>query len=463
MRHRFSLLLLITAAFIFLCGTLLFGGIPDGAHRIWTTPTKQQVQEEPGAVSEPFAPAVEISPAETAHNYAQADTPSHSPLTKPVAVTITETGGSHDEVVAALVHSFGSVPEVKIDLYQLLPRYGIKDVMKAFSLSHPIKGPRGPGAFKEGVKTDRPDIFVAGTCELDIKSKGNGVKTQLDELLKDGKTFLICVVHHADRWGMPEQKLEEAILPWLEKGLVEFWTLSPHTAKFLVENSMSKWAPTVSGNVPVVKHFVPVFPVALQDPPSESGAEKEEMSFAMQGDYDPTRRDYRDIFAQMSSFIAQGSSDETNVALHLIGHGPKPNVPDDIKDAIIFDERTQYGDFYNILSKTFALLPGFANAEYLDRKASSSVPAALIAGTPIVAQQSLLDAYSYVTKDVVWLQDPAENDMAVVGRVLALTPNERRGKKQLVRKRCAEIIKGNTLWVEDRISVALETMGKLKA
>lgn len=419
----------------------------------------EQVQEETGAPP----PLEQPAPSEVPKVDLQPEVSilTHTPLTRPVHVTISETGGSHDEVVAALVHSFGSIAEVTIDLYQLLPRFGIKDVMKAFSLSHSMRGPRGPGELKDGIVSQPPEIYVAGTCELDIKAEGHGVKAQLDILLKEGKTFLICVVHHADRWGLPEHKLEAAIKPWLEKGLVEFWTLSPHTSKFLQEQSMSKWAPTESGNTPVVKHFVPVFPVALPDPPSGNGADKEEMSFAMQGDYDPKRRDYGSIFSQLSSFTRQGSSDETNdrnVSMHLLGHGNRPNVPADIKDAVIFDEKQEYINFYTTLSKTFALLPGFATAEYLDRKASSSVPAALIAGTPLVAQQSLLDAYTYITKDVVWLQGPEESDLGVVGRVLALTPNERRGKKQQVRNKCAEIIKDNVLWVENRISEALETM-----
>ncbi|KAI4785510.1 hypothetical protein E4T44_14102, partial [Aureobasidium sp. EXF-8845] len=87
----------------------------------------------------------------------------------PLRVAVMESGGSHDEVVAALVHSFGSQKNAKIDLYQLLPRYGIKDVINSFFPTRPITGPRGPQDFmKEGNNAIRPDVFVAATCELDI-------------------------------------------------------------------------------------------------------------------------------------------------------------------------------------------------------------------------------------------------------------------------------------------------------
>lgn len=388
--------------------------------------------------------------------------------TGPLHVTITETGGSHDEVVAALVHSFGSQREAIIDLYQLLPRFGIINVMNSFSLANRLPKPKTPQIFQdEGYKARRPDVFVAGTCELDIVK----FKDQLAVLLSEGKTYMFCVIHHADRWADPSLGLEDAIRPWVEKGMVEFWSLSPHTAKFLKDQSIGKWKTTASGTEALVRHFVPVFPVMLPAQPQGNGQDKEELSFGLQGDYDPARRHYSSIFHRLSSFLkSEGSSassakslDESNnrnVTMHLLGHGTHPDVPDDIRDHVKFDERLDYIDYYSIISRTFALLPAFASNEYLDRKASSSVPAALIGGTPLVATQDIIDAYSYLNKDVVWLQEKDETDLDVVGRILDMGPKERRKKKELVRKRCAEIVEANTKRVEQWINRAMQKIQK---
>ncbi|KAI5200578.1 hypothetical protein E4T39_05685 [Aureobasidium subglaciale] len=385
--------------------------------------------------------------------------PNDKPL--PLHITVMESGGSHDEVVAALVHSFGS-QNAKIDLFQLLPRYGIKDIIRSFSLTRPLRGPRGPSDFMKDIDDAiRPDIFVAATCELDIIRH----KKQLDVLLTEGKTHMVCVVHHADRWADSKLGLEEAIRPWLEKGLVEFWTLSPHTERYLRDQSMSQWATVKSGSVsPVVRSFVPVFPVNLPTTP-----ESDSLAFGLQGDYDPSRRDYKSIFLHLDSFLKtdgspseSGASDSQeharNVTMHLLGHGEHPSVPDNVKDHVIFDERLDYIDYYKILSQTFALLPAFASDTYLDRKASSSVPAALIAGTPLIATKAIIGAYSYMSEDSVWLQADGESEFDVVRRVLNMDPDSRKKKMKSVRDRCTEIVQGNIKRVEEWMAQAIYRM-----
>jgi len=375
-------------------------------------------------------------------------------------ITITETGGSHDEVIAALVHSFGSQPSAVLKLYQLLPRYGIIDVMRDFALTNPLPNPKSPDVYKKVDSLQRrPDIFVAGTCELDIVY----FREQLGALLAERKTYLFCVVHHADRWAGKSRELENLITPWVDAGLVEFLTLSPRTATFLKEQSISKWQTKTEAKV---RSFVPVFPVPLPEAPTGTGANKEELSFALQGDYDPSRRDYNSVFTHLNSLLQSGNTapaddekPDRNVTMHLLGHGKHPDVPLEIREHVKFDERLKYIEFYSIISRTFALLPAFANNEYLDRKASSSVPAALIGGTPLVATQAIVDAYSYLDHDVVWLQGPNELDLDVVGRILNMGPKERRQKKELVRKKCTAIILKNTKSLEGWIA---DAMAKIK-
>ncbi|KAF8250716.1 hypothetical protein K440DRAFT_653526 [Wilcoxina mikolae CBS 423.85] len=422
MQRRISLHLVLAIAFIFIAGTALFGHkFPENNIQFSNSASSPQNQD--------------ATPPEPQWDDAA------------VHITITETGGSHDEVVAALVHSFGSQPRAVIDLYQLFPRYRITDIMAGFSLTNALPRPRGPQEFIDhGIAKRRPDIFVAGTCELDIIK----FKDQLATLLADRKTYMYCVVHHADRWAAEE--LESAIRPWVEAGMVDFLTLSPHTAEFLKTQTISKWKTTSPSTI---HPYVPLFPVALPAAPSGHGSDKEELSFGLQGDYDPARRDYKSIFVRLDSFLKAATTTESfeesgsrDVTMHLLGHGEHPEVPDMVKDHVKFDEQLDYFQFYAIISRTFALLPAFASEEYLDRKASSSVPAALIGGVPLVATQKVLNAYSYMDKEVVWLQGEKESDLDVVGRILKMGPKERRKKKELVRRKCATIVDQNIKTVE---------------
>jgi hypothetical protein len=359
-------------------------------------------------------------------------------------IILTETGGSHDEVVAALMHSFGSLPNTFIDLYQTLPRFNMSEIMGSFKLSNALPEPKWPDDFKNhGIKNFRPDVFVAATCELDLVK----FKDELPLLLADRKTYIFCIIHHADRWG---PKMEQLVHPWVDAGMLEFWTLSPHTEQYFRQHALSQWAPTCIP--PLVRYFVPLFPVALP-PISEND---EELSFAVQGDFSGDRRDYATIFHRLVTFMnnSDRTSTKHDIVMHLLGHGDRPQVPSEISSYVKFDENLAYPIYYGIISRTFALLPAFASNEYLDRKASSSVPAALIGGTPLVVSQAIFDAYSYITPDTVWLQSPTESDFDVVERVLNMSPKERCQKKEKVRQRCAELIRQNTLNVEAWINLA---------
>ena len=348
----------------------------------------------------PISTALSL-PAQASPTVAAHDTPK-------LRIAITETGGSHDEVVAALVHAFGSQKDVELSLYMLLKRYKIDEVIRSFgqdTIKSPIKSSFDfPEQFSE---TNFPHIVVSATCELDLF--GGTVKHGLQYLLEKGQTYLFCVVHHADRWA--QQKEEEAIKPWIEKQKVTILTLSPHTADYFRKTGMSGWHTDAE---PIVRYFIPVFPAPL---PAANATEQEDgLAFALQGDFDPGRRDYGTIFKEFEQFLSPKSGNEVeagishqldvadaaNVTLHILGHGDKPSVPETVARHVQFDEGLSYPQYYSLLSRTFALVPAFANSEYLDRKASSSVPAALIGGSPLVASQEILRSYSYLPRDAVW-------------------------------------------------------------
>ena len=354
-------------------------------------------------------------------------------------VAITESMGAHDEVVAALVHSFGSQKNAQISgLFLGQVRWGMPEIMDNFTLAHaPLPKNKGISGFNDAAESSNssstsPDILVISTCELDMIK----FRSRLDILLKRRKTYIFCVIHHADRWHTDE--LKDAVTPWLQAGLFDFVALSAHTANYLKTKGLKDWKINITS--PVV--YPPVFPVSL--PPVVTEQEK---AFALQGNYEASRRDFNTIFTHLQSFINASSSandeEQANVTLRLLGSGKRPTVPGPLSEHVFFDEGLSYKDYYSVLSHTFALLPAFANDEYLQFKASSTIPASLLSGTPLVATKEILEAYSYLPEDAVYFQKDQETELEVIGKVLKANAKELEAKKSLVREACAKILDDN--------------------
>ena len=434
--RRFSDFLAISAAALFLVGFFLFGSNFNKQFSY-----KSLVSSKPA-----LGDAESIDPYSAANDsdgvrFHDSNRVSHKSLN----IAIVETTGYHDEVVAAFVHSFGSQMNCNLSLFQQDQRYGIESIMQDFKLPKPVPESRPPATLLAD-DTAALDILVLTTCEYDRIALASQLKT----LLQEGKTHLFCVVHHADHWA--DEDHEKFIAPWIEKGLVDFVTLSQHTAKFLHDISMGAWE-----TKPPVRPFAPVFPVNLPELPKDVDADEEELGFGLQGLYESTRRNYETIFSRLQEFIDMRSSERDgttspNITLHLLGQGTHPEVPSGLTSHVSFDESLDYDEYYSVLSHTFALLPAFASEEYLDRKASSTVPAGLIGGTPLVATKEILRAYSYLPEDAAYLQEEDETEFDVIERVLKDAGKDRIAKRRTVRDRCAELVKSNSRLVEGWIT-----------
>lgn len=432
--RQFSGFLVISAAALFLVGFFLFG---SDFNRQFSY--KSLLSWKPGVGDD--AVSSDTSSPTYESDGAKSNTISDESQNS-LNIAVVETTGYHDEVVAAFVHSFGSQKDWNLSLFQQSQRYGIEKIMQDFKLPKPVPVSRPPAMLLAN-DTAKFDFVVLTTCEFDrIK-----LASELETLLTEGKTHLFCVVHHADHWA--DEGHEKFMAPWVEKGLVDFVTLSQHTKIFLQESGMNAW----KTKSPPIRPFAPVFPVKLPTLPKAVDEVEGELGFGLQGLYEPSRRDYKTIFSHLQKFIDSRSSERdervnSNVTLHLLGGGTHPEVPSGLISHVSFDESLDYDEYYSVLSRTFALLPAFANNEYLDRKASSTVPAGLIGGTPLVATKEILAAYTYLSKDAVYLQNEGETEFDVVGRVLQDGGKHRMEKMQTVRKKCAELIESNSQLVQ---------------
>ncbi|KAH8895291.1 hypothetical protein GQ53DRAFT_855542 [Thozetella sp. PMI_491] len=373
----------------------------------------------------------------------------------PLNIWILESGGSHDEVTAALIHAFGSQRNSKLRLFLKGLRYEMEQIISNFTLPEPFPAIEPFGAFAAAVEqSPPPQVLVSTTCEVDL-GRAMG---PLAQLLDQGRTHLFCVMHHGDRWVRGKSVI--VAKEWGKYGRIDFVGLSQHTVNFLQNRTRSRW--NMDAAVPM-RVFPPVFPVASSAPDAVG-----ELSLAIQGDYASGRRNYTRIFRQLGSMI-KNAGDSSNgirtgkISMHILGHGRPPAVPANVKDSIVFDQGLSYPDYYALLGRAFSIIPAFASRGYFDTKASSSVPAALIAGTPLVATEELLAAYTYLPQDAVWMSNKGEGEMEAIERVLG-EEEEYVKKSNVARAACARLIRENTEHVKEWIVEALRDMyGMAKA
>ena len=328
---KFSGFLAISAATLFLVGLLLFGSNfnrQSSNKSLLFSNTVLSDDIEPSAANDSAGGKIK-SPTKISQ--------------RPLSIALVETTGYHDEVVAAFAHSFGSQRDSSLGLFQQYQRFGIEKILQDFELPVPVA--QSPDMLL-AQNTTNLDILVLTTCEYDRIR----LRHQLQTLLQEGKTHLFCVVHHADHWANEDH--ENFLIPWVEKGLVDFVTLSQHTATFLRETGMSAWK-----TKPSVRPFAPVFPVNLPKLPKVVDGEEEELGFGLQGNYESTRRDYKTIFAHLEQFIDSRSSERdgdisSNITLHLLGQGTPPEVPSGLTSHVRFDQSLDYDEYYSILSRS---------------------------------------------------------------------------------------------------------------
>lgn len=419
----------------------------------------------------------------TASKHPQSPSPGKSSKRKPLKIAIIESMGWHDEVYAALVHAFGSQINVHLSLFFENPRWGMPDLLKTFQLTTSL--PEYVYHKIDALDVAEPDIIVSTTCEYDIKN----LNKRLDVLFARKKTYLSCTAHYANEWDHRHEWLEPSLTKWMEAGLMTILTLSPHVQKGFHEPSwgLSGWDSLIqnsrvthigqeskepiadSKNIqwPPIELFVPVFPVSdtkKEHAESEKGqkTKKEEVAFAIQGGVNAARN-YTRIISYLDDLVHSNSTShvQNNVSLHIIGSGSeesKPTVPDSISDHIFFDQGLDYIDYYAYLSRKSALIPAFGEEEFLTVKSSSSVPASLIAGVPLVATRDILRSYSYLTAEDVYLQEDHETELDVIERIVKGSSEERRRKLKSAGARRDRLIENNVRTVEGWVE---EAKGKI--
>ena len=431
------------------------------------------------------------------------------PKPKNLKVAVIETNGVHEEVMAALIYAFGSQPDTEIQLYKKEPRWGIQKIVDRFHLPKVGEWQRWE-EFRDNGIHNPPDIMIFTTCYDDPRN----LESTMHQLLNRGRTYAFCIVHKSNTWDEPVPDQDKVLRPWAEKKLLSFITLSPAVTRTIQEIGMESWPRQGDQKIErTIRNFAPVFPVTL--PPLPLIEDEKEMEekvkdwIALQGIWSPERRNFDRTFTHFQRLVndlAGGadtdakpdeSTDEltdeeigeeidedidekdlppehrkrndlmplngSSIELHLIGHGePRPVVPPKLRLQVIFHEKLLYQDFYNLLSMQTALIPAFSSDIYLWEKASSTIPAALVAGCPPIVDAETIKAYSYLTEESVYIQSEEETEFDVLKRVMQEPRAWRIEKKRQVRLRTQHIIKENALKVREWITEAKAAIGRFR-
>jgi hypothetical protein len=225
------------------------------------------------------------------------------------SMVVLESTGWHDEVVAALVYAIAQQPAstTSLTLYLKARRYGVDQLYSAFAPHASIFPASRVRDFLDlpGGAQPAPDLVVLATGERDF---ANHIDVIHHLFTSSPHTRLLCVVHHAAQWeaGRMPKKLMPFVMPWVEAARITFVTLAPHVADQLSTVAIPTW-PGQSGSTgtPVkarVGTWVPVFEVAQAGLAAQrTSVWAGETAFAIQGNFDPARRNYDAVLARLGS------------------------------------------------------------------------------------------------------------------------------------------------------------------
>lgn len=317
----------------------------------------------------------------------------------------------------AFASAFASVPLLDTKVYLWGSRYGSDTV-----LQHTARHAEGKMTLLESGKFTReafdvnhqaspaPDLLVSITCKRDLLIKGGA----LDYLLTDTNTTLLCVVHHSDKWIDRTSVHFRLAGAWMRRNRIKFITLSPHVTEALKAHQvLSRYT---------IETFVPTFvPPPFCKPPAEDAKllSRGHTFISLQGNFQAKRRNYNATFQGFQQFHDMYDTDD-KYRLVVLGNGESLDVPVKLQDKVLLRPDLNYAEYYGILSHSMVILPAFANDAYVETTASSTVAVASIVGVPLMADERLVDAYSYLDEDEVYMRSKDETEMQALSRIVKM-------------------------------------------
>ncbi|GAX79067.1 hypothetical protein CEUSTIGMA_g6507.t1 [Chlamydomonas eustigma] len=99
-------------------------------------------------------------------------------------------------------------------------------------------------------------------------------------------------------------------------------------------------------------------------------------------------------------------------------------IPAEVDADVEYLERLPYPEFWGRIYRSFALVPAFGMPVYYESRISSTIIASLITGVPLIAEQRLLDTYTFFTPEHVFLRKEGEDEVAAMYRIMGMPEEE---------------------------------------
>jgi len=244
-----------------------------------------------------------------------------------------------------------------------------------------------------------------------------------DERPADRKFKLVCIVHNFrdDMW-------QRYITPWAARGAIRLLPIANHVGK----SFRSRFKQLADNPDPELLNAmyeyinIDIHTPVLDLPNYGVRSSGDKISRAViQGNFDPTRRDYTHIFKDLldalrgdpgawgylplgpgrGEYIQNPQASEEPFTLHLVGHG-ELDVPKELSQVVNFHLDLDYADFYAVMQSMDIVVPAFVNYDYFDVQASSTVAMAVECDIPILATMRMREAYGYIDDDRITITRP---------------------------------------------------------
>ncbi|SPO30579.1 uncharacterized protein UTRI_05196 [Ustilago trichophora] len=374
-------------------------------------------------------------------------------------VVLRESEGYHDEVWAPLLTDLASSPYIKTTFSRHWVRWNMPNITDRISFVNPPHlqgwGTSDLGEFPitpEAVLENKVDYILDVSCDADVYYR----PAEYQRLFHETNVKLLCVNHDTHNFAGTVKQYQDVTKLYIDADRITFLVLSEHVGKNLQKQFVSRGSKPVNYEV-----YVPV--MDLPQGIETERAEDKEKAFVIQGNFESGRRDYNQVFQHLREGLAalpSGTAESEKPKLVLIGSGKKLEIPEDLTKNVDIHMNLEYPEFYKTLGKSAVLLPAFGRPAYYIEKASSTINAAIIGGTVIIGNQTMLDAYTFLNDQIVFNTNPGESDVQAAIRYLSLDKATRNHRLKYIREYRHRLIRKNRALLEELINPAAVASSK---
>ncbi|SPO31157.1 uncharacterized protein UTRI_05196_B [Ustilago trichophora] len=366
-------------------------------------------------------------------------------------VLLRESEGYHDEVWAPFLADLASSPHIKTTFSRHYHRWNMPNItdripfvnpptLQGFGTSHKTEFPITP----EAVLEKKVDYILTISCDADFYWR----PAEYQRLFHETDVKLLCVNHDTHNVAGAIKQYRDVTKLWIDANRIIFLVLSEHVGKNLQKQLAARGSKPVNYEV-----YVPV--MDLPQGIETERAEDKEKAFVIQGNFESGRRDYNKVFQHLRDGLAAlpaGTTESEKPKLVLIGSGKKLEIPQDLTKNVDMHMNLEYPEFYKTLGKSAVLLPAFGGPAYYTEKASSTINAAIIGGTVIIGNQTMLNAYTFLNDKIVFNTNPGESDVQAAIRYLSLDQTTRNDRLKYIREYRHQLIRQNRALLEELVN-----------